>query len=391
MNMYFDNNFLIRYTREIFTGTSCNLRCKYCYEKDHSQPPVTKEDVKAFLDYIYERDHINGTFKNKGYKSPKINFIGGEPFLYPDLIDYATEIAHNNNLKYGLTERGVISNVITNGTLISTSKDVQNLLKKWGRKISLSISIDGTKETNDANRLDINGNGSYDSIIAGYKLAKDIIGNDLCFAKMTLNHANFHTLSEGVINLFNEGFDKVQCTVVIEENWPEYEEEYVYQQYLPLIDYMIDTKLYKSKLFLPFSRGLTYEKVVSHNPNCSACSDGMCCISPDHHIYGCHHLASNIIHKKESALGVVENNVVNIYNPQILNVISDVWKYRPEKCLTCPISQHCTHCAGAIFENNPDDLGELFRLYNQCGYTKGLHKARMEFKDQVAQAETPQD
>lgn len=390
MNLYYNTDLTKRYFREVLTGNDCNLRCTYCYEHNKTNQVTTKEDVEAFIRYIYTRDAENDFFKQYDYVAPKINFIGGEPLLHPDLIDYALDIIHSYNVQYNLRE-GVIGGLITNGTLIPISEEVQNLLRKWSDKLSCSFSIDGTKEAHDKYRVDANGEGSYDAAIAGYRIARDILGNDKCFAKMTLGHDNMSTVSDGVINLFNEGFDRVQCTVILEENWPEEETEWVYQQHLPLINYMVENKIYRTKSFLPFRRELAFEKPINENPNCSACKAGIACVSCDHKIYGCHHFATLTENLDSSALGRIENGKVIIDNPELIDIVKNVWKYRPEKCLECGLGSHCTNCAASIYGYNPQDPSDFFNRYNQCGYTKGLHKARMEFKDRIAQAETPQD
>lgn len=391
MNEYYDTTITNRYFREILTGTDCNLRCKYCYEHNKAnQSDITEDDIRIFIDYSYTSDYNNNIFSRHNNIAPKFNFIGGEPLLHPELIDYALDLCHTYNIQYNLTEE-IMAGIITNGTLISTSTKVQDLLNKWKGKISCSFSIDGTKEAHDQNRVDISGNGSYDLAIAGYKVARNIIGNNRCFAKMTLGHSNLNTVSDGVINLFNEGFDKVQCTVILEENWPEEEAEWVYQQYLPLIDYMVQTGLYKTKIFHPFRREFAFEKPISENPNCSACKNGILCLGNNHKIYGCHHFAALTNNLDSAALGKIENNQIIMDNLELVNTITNAWRYRPKKCLTCNVGSHCTHCAASLYSYNPQDLSELFNLYNQCGYTKGLHKARMKFKDRIAQAETPQD
>lgn len=389
-NEYYESNITKRYFREILTGNDCNLRCKYCYEHGKANKVTSKEDVKTFIEYFYKRDFDTGIFRRYDNIAPKINFIGGEPLLHPDLIDYALSLIHEQNIKYDLTE-GVIGSIITNGTLISISTDVQNLLKKWHDKISLSFSIDGTKEAHDKYRVDANGGGSYDAAIAGYRIARDILGNDKCFAKMTLGHETMHTVSDGVINLFNEGFDRVQCTVILEENWPEEEAEWVYKQHLHLIDYMVENGLYKTKVFLPFRRELAFEKTISENPNCSACKSGLLCIGCDHKIYGCHHFATLTDNLDSASLGRIDDGQVIMDNLDLINKVTNIWKSRPEKCLDCSLGAHCTNCAASIYGYNPQDPSDFFNRYNQCGYTKGLHKARMVFKDRIAQAETPQD
>lgn len=130
----------------------CNLRCTYCCysgnytnNRSHSTKSMSKADIDSvyeFIDKISSNRHI------------RISFYGGEPLLNYSLIEYAVEKGYQhwgNNVTFSIS---------TNGTLLTAN------IIDWlvANNIELAISIDGTAQYHDKNRVDKNGNGSYSKI-----------------------------------------------------------------------------------------------------------------------------------------------------------------------------------------------------------------------------------
>lgn len=134
----------------------CNLRCSYCpYSANdgsnrlHSNKKMSWELAKASIDY----------YKERAVDSQKavICFYGGEPLLEFELIkkcvNYSNQIFKGKDLSFYIT---------TNGTLIDKSK--AKFLND--NDFRVTISLDGTKETNDKNRKFANNNISvFDTVI----------------------------------------------------------------------------------------------------------------------------------------------------------------------------------------------------------------------------------
>ena len=120
----------------ISTNSTCNLNCIYCYERD-------KKDREFDVDEAF--CVLNEQLKTKTEFGTKIKLHGGEPFLVFDKIrqlcerlwakDY-TEYYH-----FHLT---------TNGTLVHG--EIQNWLYKNKDKITVKLSLDGSKASSDINR-----------------------------------------------------------------------------------------------------------------------------------------------------------------------------------------------------------------------------------------------
>ena len=131
----------------LLTGR-CNLRCKYCFEHNHSNEDMNND---LLMKYISKNDFIS-SFP-----------LGGEPLLVLDKLIEAIKIIENNDLMGSKRKKSIIKtfkSVITNGILVPQMADK---LKEHG--FVLQISIDGCKEVNDMNRVFPTGKGTYDHII----------------------------------------------------------------------------------------------------------------------------------------------------------------------------------------------------------------------------------
>ena len=117
----------------IATTLSCNYNCVYCFEKSViAAQKMSKETQDNTIAYI-----LSLLSKNEVCKKFRITWFGGEPLLFPEIIDYISrpiiEYCEANNIEYGAT-------VITNGVKL-TDETLQLLLKSHVDKAQ--ITIDG--------------------------------------------------------------------------------------------------------------------------------------------------------------------------------------------------------------------------------------------------------
>jgi uncharacterized protein len=137
---------------------NCNLRCKYCifsgnYEemRTHTFKRMEKEtalkSIQKYIDYIEEW---------KGYapdKQPVISFYGGEPLLRFDLIQEVVSYVKQTGFK-------TMFSMTTNGTLL-TDRIIEFLVT---HNVMISVSLDGSKEMHDKNRVFANEQGTFDVV-----------------------------------------------------------------------------------------------------------------------------------------------------------------------------------------------------------------------------------
>lgn len=125
----------------------CNLKCKYCYANAGTYDKPKKIMNKQTIERVI-------TFVNNHKDLEYICFFGGEPLLNIQGIKTICEKTReiNPDIKF-LCQ--------TNGTLIDD--EFIKLLKEF--EIELTLSIDGNKDDNDRNRIDENGNGTFEKIL----------------------------------------------------------------------------------------------------------------------------------------------------------------------------------------------------------------------------------
>lgn len=138
----------------------CNLGCKYCFYNDVTEnrnvPDFGMMSSKTLETLVRKAISMN-------VDEITFAFQGGEPTLvrlnfYQDLIEFVNRY-NKNGIKVNYA-------IQTNGMMID---------EKWTRffsenKFLVGISIDGTKEIHDQNRVDHKGKGTYNRVIKATRL-----------------------------------------------------------------------------------------------------------------------------------------------------------------------------------------------------------------------------
>lgn len=116
----------------------CNLACTYCGA--HGGTYGDKVPM-VNLDAVYKQIHWQLKLIQPG-EGLQIRFIGGEPLLYPKIIQ---KIIRHTELSRAGSNKTVEYSVITNGTMINS--EVSELLAQ--HNFLVTLSIDGDKKQND--------------------------------------------------------------------------------------------------------------------------------------------------------------------------------------------------------------------------------------------------
>lgn len=149
----------------IHTTRACNFRCKYC-ALDFPNQHMSIEMCDSIIKFI--RQNISK------YSSVHISWFGGEPLLKMDVIKY---ISKNVIDICKRAKKPYYGSITTNGYLL----DPENIADLLSCKVlDYVVTIDGTKETHDNQRVLINGGGTFDKIISNLKyMSKTIKSRNL--------------------------------------------------------------------------------------------------------------------------------------------------------------------------------------------------------------------
>jgi uncharacterized protein len=145
----------------LFVSQECNLACTYCYgdggEYRKSKRNMDETTARNFVDKFLTGD--SPTYS--------VNFFGGEPFLNFNLMQKVVDYAKEKGRERGFR---VSFKVTTNGTVWSdrikqfVDKEIDNL----------TVSLDGPKAINDAQRPPLGNYSSYEKTICTIEELKAI-------------------------------------------------------------------------------------------------------------------------------------------------------------------------------------------------------------------------
>ena len=154
------------------TGAVCNLDCKYCFflSKEMLYPGsrfrMADEMLEAYVRQVLESQ-----------PGPEVTIAwqGGEPTLMGlDFFKRSIEYVR----KYRRPSQTVVHTLQTNGTKIDD--DWAAFLAE--HKVLVGLSLDGPREMHDAYRVDKGGQGTFDQVMAGWRVlaAHNVEVNILC-------------------------------------------------------------------------------------------------------------------------------------------------------------------------------------------------------------------
>jgi uncharacterized protein len=216
----------------IWTTKNCNLKCKYCYEKDNFETGMMKQDIEKKT-FSFIKEMLLNSCDDQNY----IQFHGGEPLLNFDLIkrfvEKIEEIKGNKNVKYMIT---------TNGTI--WSNEIEEFFKKYKDSFSgyISISIDGNLETHNKNRVFENNIGSFDVALKTSKKMREIF--DCLRCRVTVAPNTVEYLYDNILFLIKEGFKQISIAFdFFSKEWNENHIQIIEEQYNRVLKYWDDNKL----------------------------------------------------------------------------------------------------------------------------------------------------
>ena len=181
----------------------CNMRCIYCYENGGSFNKTRKimdcSTIKKIVDSWISKIP-------QEISLVRVEFYGGEPLLNISGFMYAIEYI---NEKMKQLNKKVRYFVITNGTLIND--EILEVLKI--NKVTVTLSIDGDRESQNVNRRLLGNQDSYDIVIQNLHRLLD--SDVRVLARITLTQGNVKRLFNSVVSLWEAGINEVDCIAVL--------------------------------------------------------------------------------------------------------------------------------------------------------------------------------
>lgn len=345
----------------------CQLACKYCYlVGKNTEERMSWSVAKQAIDYILDNE--------QDFKEDSVvwDFIGGEPFLEIDLIDkicdyIKTELFRRNHHWFN-SYRFSFS---TNGINYHEEK-VQKFIEKNKSHLSIGITIDGTKQKHDLNRIwkgDGKERGSYDDVVRNIPLWLKQFPNG--GTKVTISSADIPYIKESVLHLYSLGIHEVNINCVFERVWEDGDDKKFEDQLMQLADAIIDSGLYKDYAcsFYTEHMGKPMDCVRENQNWCGA--GRMLAIDAAGNFYPCTRFAQySLRDKKAWIIGNVNDGIDKNKIRPFLTL--DRCTQSSQECIDCEVASGCAWCQGENY-----DAADTATIYQRATAICKMHKARV--------------
>lgn len=333
----------------LMLAQNCNLCCSYCFAEDgeySNKGFMNKDTAKKAIDYIFN------TSKDK----IGLILFGGEPLLNKEVFRYCIEYS---KIRAKETEKGISYSITTNATLL----DEENSKLIRDNKFTVTISIDGDKETHNRNRFDSNGLGTYDIVV---KNINKYLGSTNLSARATLTKYNTN-IKEIYEHLLSLGFKSIHispATGYMDKD--AYQElEISFFELIKEIKKRLDKKEYE--YCIRMSNIYSYLQRIHYGgvrrKFCGAYNN-MITIDIDGRAYGCHRFLSGMPYYGETHDELVINQAKK--NEYMKNTIQE--DFSP--CSNCWI---IGLCGGGCIAENYDATGNFLEPHKlTCEYMKHI-------------------
>jgi uncharacterized protein len=315
---------------------------------------MTKEVGKAGIDFLFDEKKLNGYIDFDLHKCLILDFIGGEPTLETDLMDYIVDYFKWKAVK--LDHPWAINhmiNITTNGVLYD-SPSFQKFLQKNRGKVSVGLTIDGTKELHDACRVFPNGKGSYDIVSKNAKLWINQFPE--AGTKVTLAPENIMYLKEAILHIWDDiGIKLIHANCIYEEGWDFSHAKIMYDQMKSLADVILDKEYYKEKYCSLFEESFGKPLEEKYNENWCGGDGSMLAIGTDGTCYPCiRYMPYSLMTPGRKALdiGNVFDGLVSKKDSETLKCLTCITRrsQSTDECWTCPIAEGCAWCSGYNYD-----------------------------------------
>lgn len=343
----------------------CQLACKYCYlVGKNSKERMSWEVAKQAVDYILDHE---AEFKEE---SVIWDFIGGEPFLEIELIDricdYIKLELYRRNHHWFNSYRFSFS---TNGINYHEEK-VQHYIEKNRNHLSVGITIDGTRQKHDLNRVYKNSErGSYDDVVKNIPLwLSQFPGSG---TKVTISSADLPYIKESVLHLFSLGISEVNINCVFEDVWKEGDDKILEQKLLELADAIIDNNLYENNVcsFFQEHLGKPLDRKLQNQNWCGA--GRMLAVDAAGIFYPCTRFAQySLRDKKAWIIGNVRDGIDKNKLRGFLTL--DRCTQSSQECIECEVAEGCAWCQGENY-----DVADTCTAFQRSTAICKMHKARV--------------
>lgn len=261
----------------LYLAEGCNLQCKYCYEGIHKKNGMMdNKTVERALEFIVENTLDD--------EKIQLILLGGEPLLNKSAFFHVIDIIQNrySNIRDKFSIEMTTNGILLDERVMKTVKD---------EKISLSVSIDGRKESHEMNRSSIDGKDIFPIIMENIKKMLDM---EIPFnVRMTVSNNNVSQLYENVCFFFKMGVQRVYISYNYYADWTE-EELLMLDQQMQKLDELYVNEISNTENHILNLYDFKYTTFLAKRPIvfCSCGGKGHFVVSCNGDIFPCNYVAN---------------------------------------------------------------------------------------------------
>lgn len=299
----------------------CNLRCTYCYQKQFRPTAMATAvgvaAVKAALD--------------RGAETLALTFFGGEPLLRADSLIAILAVARRLERDRGVP---VTAKVPTNGLLLSA-----DFLEQAGTLgLFISLSFDGIRPAQNAGRISLDGNGSYEQAERGLRLLLDWGKPFGVYSVVT--PANVAYLARSRRWLWDQGVRIMVSALDYTAPWDEEALTTLADQYLELGAFYEEMLGHRGYSHLePFDSRIALRTRTVEYKNCCPGIRHLT-VGPDGTLYGC----VEYFYRRLNPLG----DVADWLDEDKVKELAKSRSGRAPECGSCGVRDRCTHSCDCV-------------------------------------------
>lgn len=335
-------------------GDFCNLRCTYCRDRDFNQ------DNKRVMSYEVLQALID-SLACLPQQFQRMHWLGGEPTLAG--LDFFQEVVKSQRPK---SHKKWLNTIQTNATLID--RGWAEFLKASDFKVG--VSIDGTVQTHDVNRINMAGHGSYTKAMAGVHILREAGINPSVICVVTKR--NVQLGAQMLRNLVESGFTNIafnafyntatepscDSLAVSDESWTKFLKD-IFEEWI-LLD-RPDIQVREIDDMLAWTQGKVTKSCVFRG----TCSSWMV-VDFDGRVYPCERLGRSVcfgdVNSVISFAELLKNSAYQAFTTQTKRI--------PDRCQICSLQNFCHN--GCVANRIED--GNSLPHYAYCGSRLMFHK-----------------
>lgn len=328
-------------------GDFCNLRCTYCRDRDFDQGGkrvMSSGVLKALI----------GSLAQLPQDTQRMHWLGGEPTLaglgfFREVVRSQQEQAHKRWL----------NTIQTNATLIN---------REWAEffkanHFKVGVSVDGTSQTHDADRINLIGHGSYAKVMNGVNILREVGINPSVICVVTKRNASMGPqmlrglVESGFTNIafgafYNTATDSRRDPFAVsDEAWTQFLKD-IFEEWVALD--RADVRVREIDSMIAWTQGRTGRSCVFRG----SCSNWIL-VDHDGKVYPCERLGRSIcfgdVTTVTSFAEILEAPAHHEFTNRTLRM--------PDKCKACSMQDFCHNgCVAHRIEE-----GDTSPHYAYCG------------------------